>query len=142
MEGNVDNQLMMELAEQPPALLAYLAGIALSLVYWRRYPGPCLLTFLAAPLSFVLSVTLSCLRLYAMYARAARGWDRVTVESIISITVVAGGILRAVAFGLLLAAVFVGRRAAPQAWPNPVPQPSGPGQRFAGDEGITSTPGE
>jgi hypothetical protein len=92
MEGSIDSQLMMELAGQSPVLLAYLAGIVLSLVYWRRYPGPCLLTFLAAALSFVLSVTLLFLRIYVMYARADRGWDRVTVGSIFSIMAVAGGI--------------------------------------------------
>jgi hypothetical protein len=106
-----------QLAVQAPSLLAYLVGIILALVFWRRCPGPSLLTLLALALLLVTSLVQTFLLLYLFRARADFGWDEARVGWMLSASALVGSVIRAAALGLLLAAVFLGRRGTPRTGP-------------------------
>jgi hypothetical protein len=95
------------LVQQAPVLLVYLAAIFLALMFWRRCPTPCALTLGAGVLLLVVSLGQSFLNLYIYSPRdGATLADRATLIAVVGL---AGGILRALGYGLLLAAVFHGR---------------------------------
>jgi hypothetical protein len=99
------------LGGQAPILLAYLVGAILALVFWGRYPGPALLTFLACLLLFLLSLGQSFVSTWLIHSRDMREADRGTMFAILAIT---SNVLRAGAFAMLLIAVFVGRARRPE----------------------------
>jgi predicted permease len=108
--GNIFVSVLMRLAADSPVLAVYLIGVILALVFWRRYPGPCALTLIAMVLAVAAVVILNCLSVYLdQVARADWGWEPVEVARVWSLIAIAGSLVRAVAYGLLLAAVFVGR---------------------------------
>src|SRR5437660_295592 len=88
--------------------LLYLAGIVLSLVYWRRCPAACSLVFAAS----LLHLTSAAIQ----FAGDQRGIPHVLP---IGGGVSTAGIIEWVAYGLMLVAVFTGRNEL--ARPRPVP---------------------
>jgi hypothetical protein len=140
--SNMIQMVLLQLVGVAPILLAYLVGMILALTFWRRYPTPSLLTCVASALFLVLSVAQTFLTQYLLEAaRPELGWNNQQRSQMFTIIMVVGGVLRAAAFGLLLAAVFTGRRGTQQGWPTPLPQQGAPGPQLAGDQGITSRPG-
>jgi hypothetical protein len=140
----MDNLLILflsQLAVQAPALLVYLVGLILALVFLRRYPGPSALTLVAAGLLLLISLAQSFLSVYLVRARADFGWSDARLGAMASANALAGSALRAVAFGLLLTAVFIGRRVKQRSGPmEPLRRP-GPASRQSEDHGIPGPPG-
>src|SRR5437016_3479389 len=97
------------LVQQVPMFLVYLAAMLLALTFWRRCPTPCALTLGAAGLLFVVSVGQTLLNFYLFSAREGSALPLTDRASMLTVINVAGSILRALGFGLLLAAVFHGR---------------------------------
>jgi hypothetical protein len=135
------DMLLAQWASLSPLLIAYLVGILLALVYRRRCPVPALLTVLAMGLLLVTTVLQTALSQYVILTRAPQGWSNVSVRWMFIALGTAGNLLRALAMGLLLAAVFVRRKTLEPAGPRrelPFAEPA-PGR--PGDEGITNRPG-
>jgi hypothetical protein len=96
------------LVQQAPIFLVYLAAIFLALTFWRRCPVPCALTLGAVVLLFVVSIGQMLVTNF-LFPRDGSGLssgDRMTTFAVVNI---AAGILRAIGFGLVVAAVFHGR---------------------------------
>jgi hypothetical protein len=132
---------LAQLAGQTPILLVYLVGMILALVFWRRCPGPCVLTVVAAGLLFVTTLVQPFLFHYLVRVRAEHGWGDEKLGWLLLVNALFGGVFRAVAFGLLLAAVFIGRKGAPQTRPNRGLQPTEPASELSEEYGITGRPG-
>jgi hypothetical protein len=52
----MDNSLgviLMQLATRAPILIVHVVGLVLAIAWWRRYPKPCLLVFLAMGIALV-----------------------------------------------------------------------------------------
>jgi hypothetical protein len=140
----MDNLLLhvlSQLAVQAPALLVYLGGMILALVFLRRSPGPSALTLAATGLLLVTSVAQSLASVYLVRARADLGWTDARLSAVLLANGLAGSALRAVAFGLLLAAVFVGRRVGQGSALAEALHRTGPASRDAEEHGITGRPG-
>ena len=101
---------LTQLAGQSPVLFVYLVGIVLALVFWRRYPRPCAFTVIAMGLLMLTSVGQTFVDLYlVVYRGIGQGWDPERLRWVLTANALAGVFVRALAFGLLLAAVFVDR---------------------------------
>ncbi|RMF33497.1 MAG: hypothetical protein D6759_06865 [Chloroflexi bacterium] len=104
---------LTQLGGQSPLLLAYLVGIVLALVFWRRYPRPCAFTLVAMGLLVLTLLGQTFLGAYfVVYRGAGVGWGAGRVGRVLMVNTLIGSLIRALAFGLLLAAVFVGREPA------------------------------
>jgi hypothetical protein len=132
---------LMLLLGQSPVLFVYVLGLILALVFWKRYPGPCLFLLIATVLLLVVSVTQTFATQYLIHARAEKGWKDNELGLMLSTVGLAGGVLRAVGFGFLLAAVFLGRGVAQRGTPSEALRPPGPALRPSEEQGITSRPG-
>jgi hypothetical protein len=140
----MDNLLipfLSQLAAQAPALLVYLVGLILALVFLGRYPGPAALTLVAAGLLLLTSLAQPLLSLYLFRARAEFGWSDAQLGAMASANALAGSALRAVAFGLLLTAVFIGRRVRQGSGPGEPLQRPGPASWQSEEHGLTGPPG-
>jgi hypothetical protein len=115
---NLISSFLTQLASQAPVLFVYLVAMILALVFWRRCPSPCALTLIAAGLLLVTSLMQSLLVLYLGRARMELGWSDEQYRWVLSANAVVWSVIRAVAFSLLVIAVFIGRKSAPQAGPN------------------------
>lgn len=98
--------VLMQLAGQSPVLLAYVSGMVLALVFWRRCPVPAALAFVASAMLFVTAIGLTWLQFYLIHRGVEAGWSMQWWMSLIAIV---GSMIRAGGIGLLIAAVFVGR---------------------------------
>jgi hypothetical protein len=111
---NVISVSLTQIAGQAASLVVYLIGIFLAIVFWKRYPVPSLCVFIG---SLVLLVTMFGQILVSNYllihVRDAQGWTHEEIARALSFSAIVGSSIRAAAFGLVLAAVFIGRRPAP-----------------------------
>ena len=108
------------LGTESPMLLVYLTGMILALVFWRRCPGPSLMTLIAMILLLVTTVSLGFSQAYFLQARVEKGWTNDTYSHILWITGFLGSFMHAIAFALLFGAIFSGRA---QRAPSPAPYP-------------------
>src|SRR5262249_18712348 len=139
--GDIVITALMQLLGQSPVLVVYLVGMILALVFWRRYPGPCLLVLLATGFLLVVTVAQTFVAQYLMRARADLDWNHEQLGWMLSVIALTGSILRAIGFGLLLVAVFLGRGVARRDGSNEALQPTGPAPRSFEEQSITSRPG-
>lgn len=107
---NIATQFLTQLASRAPTLLVYAIGLTLAVVYWKRYPRPCLLVFLALCLSGFTLVSSAFLFMYLPRAMADFGWADQQFGLIIGVVSFTANMLHAGATAMLLSAVFVGRR--------------------------------
>jgi len=107
--NNVLISFLTQLAGQSPVLFVYLVGMALALVFWRRYPRPCALVLIAMGFLMLTSMGQAFVSLYFIQRGVGLDWEPQRVGRLLMINTLAGSFVRALAFGLLLAAVFVGR---------------------------------
>ena len=91
-----------QLAGQSLNLLVYLAGIVLALVFWRRYPRPCALTLSAMGLLLLTAIGQTVAMFYIAYRFGP-------TPGLIATSALVSNLIRVLAFGLLLAAIFVDR---------------------------------
>jgi hypothetical protein len=108
---------LMQLASRAPTLLVYIATMGLAIGYWRRYPKPCLLVFLAMALALLVSISSGFAFTFLTHGAHDFGFEHHLIGSILTAISVTTGILHAGAIGILLAAVFVGREHRPSRWP-------------------------
>jgi len=108
--------LVSQLAPQAPMLIAYLVAIVLAIMFWQRCPTPSLLTLIAAGLLLGTSVAQTFLFAYLMHAQDGMALGNASRGSIFGLVGFASGIVRALAFGLLLFAVFSGRKRVESPW--------------------------
>ena len=101
--------LMTQMASQSPVLIVYVLGIVLALIFWRRCPTSCVFTLIAMAILLLTTVAQTFLNIYVVQLRASQGWTSAQVGTFFTINALVGGVLRAAAMGLLLAAVFMGR---------------------------------
>jgi len=100
-----------------PIMLVYLVGLVLALVFWRRCPVSCVLTLIATLLLLGLIVTSTFVYQYLFHARAEMDWPPERIELMYSVIRFVSSLLHALGIGLLLAAVFAGRKRAQQVGP-------------------------
>ena len=131
---------LTQLLGQAPILLAYLAGVILALVFWRRCPGPAKLTFIAMLLLLITSLVHSFLFSYFLQVRVELGWSHEQVGLIMSAIGLLASLIRVTALALLLTAVFIGRKVARDSRPNEALLLTEPASRVTVEHGIISRP--
>ena len=104
--GTVSNVLI-----QLPMLLAWLVGVVLSLFNWRRQPRISLLTLSAIALLFVELIVSTYLNLWLPITLSNKGWNMGQLSLLLPVIGAGESLVRAVAWGLLLAAIFGWRSA-------------------------------
>lgn len=93
-----------------PIYLVWLAGIIMAIVTWKRNPRPSLFAILAIAFNFVLSlIGIFVSTLPIRMTQQGYTMERISMLLLVVNCVVA--ILQAGSWGLLLAAIFSGRRA-------------------------------
>ncbi|MGZ9272457.1 MAG: hypothetical protein ACXW6T_25315 [Candidatus Binatia bacterium] len=102
--------MLQQLAYATPSLIVYLVGMVLAVIFLRKYPGPALLTLLAAIILLVTTVGVAFGQAYLATQRLEYGWSAVQYSQRLYLVTIPGSILRALGAALLLAAVFVGRK--------------------------------
>ena len=107
---NIAAQFLVQLVSRAPTLLVYAIGLILAIVYWRRYPRPCLLVLLAVCLSGFGLVASAFLFMYLPRAIVDFGLAHEQLGMILGIVGFAASVLHAIATAMLLGAVFVGRQ--------------------------------
>ena len=100
---------LAQLLVQSPVLLVYVAGLILALVFWQRCPTSCLLVLLATALLLLVSVAYPFVIQYFIKARTEMGWTHEKLGWVTSAAALTTSCCRAVAMGLLFAAVFLHR---------------------------------
>jgi hypothetical protein len=101
---------LTQLAGQSPVLFMYLVGIVLALVFWRRYPRPCAFTLIAMALLLLAAIGQTFVGTYLISRGIGLSWAAGRLGRVLTANVLVGSLVRALAFGLLLAAVFVDRK--------------------------------
>ena len=96
---------------QSPILLVWLAGFILALVYWRRHPRASLFTVIALVIFLVETLVDTYLNLWLPLMLSERGMGAVQLGQIYMIKGILTAIIGAVAWGLIVAAIFSGRGA-------------------------------
>jgi hypothetical protein len=102
--------LLSQLGYQVPVLLVYLVGIILALVYMRRASLPCALTLTGIGILVVAMVGVAVVQASLMDSRQADGRGPRDIAQLMRSVAIAGSCIRALGVGLLVAAIFVGRR--------------------------------
>jgi hypothetical protein len=102
--------LLSQLGYQAPALLVYLVAFILALVYMRRASMPCVLTLVGVGILVVTMLAVAVVQASLLDSRHADGRDPAEFARLMTIVGIAGSCVRAVGLGLLVAAIFAGRR--------------------------------
>jgi hypothetical protein len=101
--------IFSNLLVQLPVILVWLVGVILSLSYWRRHPKVSRFTLIAIAVLFVESLAGTYLSLYLPLTLSERGWNSGRLGILLSTVGFARALVRAVSWGLLLAAIFARR---------------------------------
>ena len=102
--------VIQQLAYASPALLVYLVGMVLAVIFIRKYPGAAILTLLATIILLGTTIGLTLAQAYSMRLRFESGWTPARYSQIMSVLSIAASIMRGLGLALWLAAVFVGRK--------------------------------
>jgi hypothetical protein len=111
--NNVLQNSVTQLVADSPVLIAYLVGAILSLVSWKRCPNAFTCSFIASAALLLNSVVLAFVRNALIQNQMAQGWTAVDLGHKLTAIGLVGSIVRAGAFGLLIAAVYIGRSDSP-----------------------------
>lgn len=98
---------------QIPVILVWLAGIVIAIYNRRRYPQAAVLTLIAVLLFLFTSLAGTAFNTWLPFALHARGMAASRMGLIAGIISIVRAILNAIAFGLLLAAIFGWRQKSP-----------------------------
>ncbi|NOZ27789.1 MAG: hypothetical protein GXP39_07025 [Chloroflexi bacterium] len=101
--------LLSHLIGELPVLFVYVVGIILSLAFWRRYPRPCALTLIAMALLILALIGQASMGAYFAYRGPGLGLEPGRLGQMLMVRTLISSLVRALAFGLLLAAIFAGR---------------------------------
>lgn len=113
MDDPLTSFLISQLAYASPTLIVTFAGLILALVFIRKQTASAILTILAVLAFWVTAVGTALAQTYLFRSRMQLGWSPARYGQMSSIIAVSGSLVRALGIALLLAAVFVGRRAKP-----------------------------
>ena len=97
---------------QAPLYLAWIVGIVLALAFWRRHPGISLLAVLGFALLLIVTAAATFLGAYWPLLLREQGKLASEIALTMGIANVVAGAVAAVAWVLLLIALFAGRRRA------------------------------
>jgi hypothetical protein len=109
MSGSAGSILLQQLVYQLPMLLVYLGGMIFAFQFLNRYRLASLLTLLAIGSLVLVSFSTSAAQSYLIGSQSGSTWSATQIGRTLSIIGIASSLLRAAAFSLLIAAVFVGR---------------------------------
>lgn len=110
MEGSY---VLQQLGYGTPLLFVYLIAIILAAVFVRKYPFPAMLTLAGAVILFINVIAIAIAQGYFLRARIESGWSAEQYRQITMIVSAIGALVRAIGTALLVAAIFVGRKAKP-----------------------------
>jgi hypothetical protein len=97
---------LVQLAIQTPMLLAWSAGIVLSMIYWQRYPGVARLTFAACAL-FVLDALIGAYLAVALpRILIEQGQSAAQIGTVFTFVAAIRAALHAILWGAILFAIF------------------------------------
>ena len=99
--------LLSQFGYHAPALLVYLVAFVLALVYRGRAPLPSVLTLAGEGLLVATTLAVALVQAWLLDSFQAVGRD---VSLPMALVTIVGSCARAVGLGLLVAAIFVGRR--------------------------------
>jgi hypothetical protein len=101
--------ILTNMAIHIPLYLAWLIGIILAVMTWKRNPRPSLLAILGIASMFVFDL-ISIFMITIPMRLSEKGHASTNIAMVMSITNVAMTILKAGSWGLLLTAIFIGRK--------------------------------
>jgi hypothetical protein len=103
--------VFQQLLYQSPLLLVYLVGLIVAMVMFSRCPRAAMLTIIGTGTLLFVAIGMVVLQTYLISARNTGGGITMqNYSTIIMTSNVIANILRAIAMGLIIAAVFVGRK--------------------------------
>jgi hypothetical protein len=100
--------LLSQLGYQAPAMVVYLVAFILALVYMRRASTASILTLIGVSILVVAMIGVAGVQAWLIDSRQPNDREFARRMGVVG---VAGSCVRAIGLGLLVAAVFVGRRA-------------------------------
>ena len=103
--------LTQQLAYLGPVLVVYLVGMILSLVFIRKHPLASILALAATLILFASAIGVTIAQGYLIRTRIESAWSPIQFSQMQAIVSVIGAALRTLGYALLIAAVFVGRKA-------------------------------
>jgi hypothetical protein len=112
MSGSAIPIVLQQLVFQGPTLVAYLVGMILAFKFLGRCRVPAILTLLAIGMLILTSIATIAWQTYVANSRWATGSSVEDISRSFLIVGVVSSLMRATAFGLLLAAIFTGRNTA------------------------------
>ena len=110
------SQLLSQLIFQAPQLVVYVIAFILALVYMGRASTPCILTLVAVGILVIATLGVAVIQASLIDGQQAGGRDPAEFARQMSNVALAGSCVRAVGLGLLIAAIFVGRRSEVGGW--------------------------
>lgn len=102
--------LLQQLAYSVPALLVYLAGLILAIIFLGKYPASAMFTLCGSVVLLITTLGLTFVQFYLFRSRLEYGWSAAGYGQVLSIVSLVANIIRALGLSLWLAAVFVGRK--------------------------------
>lgn len=100
------SSLFMQFAAQAPTMLVEAAGLALAIVFWRRWPIPCLLTGLGSGLMLAISIGRILLLQFVVRLQSDMGWNHQRLSEFFTVVGFLTSLGHALGLGLVVAAVF------------------------------------
>jgi hypothetical protein len=102
--------LLEQLAYSVPALLVYLAGLVLAIIFIRKYSVSAMLTLCGSVILLITTIGLTFAQFYLFRSRLEYGWSPARYGQVLGVVSIVATIIRALGLSLWLAAVFVGRK--------------------------------
>jgi hypothetical protein len=99
---------------QTPVVLVWFVALVLSAIYWRRHPRVSSLTVIAVAILLVETLVNTFLNLWLPLFLSDRGMGTGQIAQILAVKAIVTGVIVAVAWAMVVAAIFGGRRAAPK----------------------------
>lgn len=114
MNSPIFSYLTSQLLYQGPLIIACVVGLVLSIVFWARCPRSALLTLIATGVLLFTTVAILGAQTYLFSAQFGRGTFGAYRQLSTALALI-NGIVRALAFGTLMLAIFIGCRKPPVA---------------------------
>jgi len=98
-----------QLLAQAPTLLIYIGGLVFCLVYWRRAPGAAVWAAGGLALLLLASLGSPLVQTSIIMNRTSSGGSSAQISTMMTVTSLAFGVIRAAGTALLVVGVFAGR---------------------------------
>jgi len=105
---------VQQLLYQGPLLLAGLFGLVMGAIYLKRCTGPAVLTLIAMIVMILTTIVVICIQSYIFNARYSQGLTATSYAQLSQVVALLGAVIKGLAVGAVIAAVFMGRRPAGQ----------------------------